>query len=205
MGALLLTTEVVVSITSRGQVYEEIYLAQADEGPILAVQERLEKSLVNLYKTSLELLASSNKLLSSGTARNILEAIVNPGKATASLAALGGQEDALLKDVQTCEVSRSSTADKRSNEMLEMLQSPMARVDAGVSQLLTHVDEQERIAMLEWISPIQFGMQHDNFRENRTPGTGEWLVEHEDFDRWKDKPSSVLFWERQVIPNVQGH
>lgn len=59
MGALLLTTETVVSITSRGQVYEDIYLTQAGDAPLSIPQQHLENTLVGLYKSSLDLLASS--------------------------------------------------------------------------------------------------------------------------------------------------
>ncbi|KAJ5105004.1 hypothetical protein NUU61_002351 [Penicillium alfredii] len=194
MGALLLTTEVVVSITSRGQVYEDIYLNQPDDVPLSSVQRHLEKSLIELYKTSLDLLARSNKLLSSNTWGRIFEAIVNPGKAADGVAGLGTQEDALLRDIHACEAKRSATADKRANEMLNALQAPMARVDAGVSHLLNRVNEGERIKLLEWISDIPFGQHHDRIREKRTSGTGEWLVEHEVFNSWKDKESSDLFW-----------
>jgi hypothetical protein len=78
--------------------------------------------------------------------------------------------------------------------MLEMLQAPMTRVDAGVSQLLNRVDEKERIEMLEWISVVPFGQHHDTISENRTPGTGDWLVEHESFNRWKEGDSTAFFW-----------
>ena len=126
-----------------------------------------------LYQTSLDLLARSGELLSSNTPRRFLEAIVNPGKATDSLVDLGGQEDALLKDLQACETNRSATADKRTNEMLGALQAPMSRVDAGVSHLLNRVDEEERIELLKWISDVPFGEHHDEIREKRTPGTGD--------------------------------
>ncbi|KAJ5172513.1 hypothetical protein N7492_005106 [Penicillium capsulatum] len=194
MGALLLTTQVVVSITTRCQVYEHTYLNQIAEDSLGAAQSQLEKRLIDLYKTSLDLLAKSGSLLSSGTPRRIVQAIVNPGKAKDSLDNLGKQEDDLLKDVQACEVGRSATADKRSNEMLELLQAPMTRVDEGVSKLLTHMDEKEHIELLERISAIPFGEHHDEVSEKRTPETGDWLVEHKNFDHWKENDSSLLFW-----------
>lgn len=69
----------------------------------------------------------------------------------------------------------------------------MARVDAGVSHLLNRVDENERGELLKWISKVPFGKHHDEIREKRTPGTGDWLIQREDFNSWKDRDSSVLF------------
>ncbi|KAJ5947861.1 hypothetical protein N7466_000876 [Penicillium verhagenii] len=135
MGALLATTEKIVRITSRGQVYEQIYLPQTCDVPLDSVQRGLESSLLQIYSQSLDLLAESLTLFSSGTAKRTLEAIVNPEKYTGT-----------------------------------------------------------RIGMLEWISPIPFGKHHADIKERRTPNTGEWLVQHEDFSTWEDKKSSALFW-----------
>ncbi|GFF21989.1 isoform 2 of ankyrin repeat domain-containing protein 50 [Aspergillus udagawae] len=194
MGALLATTERVVRITSRGQVYENVYLPQDPDAELSPVQTNLEAALITIYKTALDLLAESGKLLSANTARRTLEAIVNPGKAEGNLSSLGEQEDELLRDVQACESQRSSDSDKRANAMLDALQAPMARVDEGVHHLLKHMSESERIELLEWISPIPFGKHHDNVKEKRTPGTGEWLLQHKDFCSWDSTKSSALFW-----------
>ncbi|GIJ81561.1 hypothetical protein Asppvi_000060 [Aspergillus pseudoviridinutans] len=194
MGALLATTERVVRITSRGQVYENVYLPQDPNAELSPVQTNLEAALVTIYKTALDLLAESGTLLSGSTARRTLEAIVNPGKAKGNLSSLGEQEDELLRDVQACESQRSSDSDKRANAMLDALQAPMARVDEGVHHLLKHVSESERIELLEWISPIPYGKHHDNVKEKRTPGTGEWLLHHTDFRSWESTKSSALFW-----------
>ena len=194
MGALLVATQVVVSITSRCQVYEDLYLNHAGDAPLSSIQRQLEEGLVGLYRASLNLLALAGNLLDSGTAKRIIKAIVSPEKAKSGLAGLGEQEDKLLRDVHACEVDRSATADKRANEMLEMLQAPMTRVDAGVSKLLNHVNKKERIEMLEWISAVPFGQIHDTLSEDRTPGTGDWLINHESFNRWKEGDTSALFW-----------
>ncbi|KAJ5919724.1 hypothetical protein N7454_009559 [Penicillium verhagenii] len=194
MGALLATTEIIVRITSRGQVYEQIYLPQTREVPLDSVQRGLESSLLEIYSRSLDLLAESLTLFSSGTAKRTLEAIVSPGKYTGSLSGLGEQEDELLRDVQACETKRTVAADSRTIGMLETLNAPMARMDAGIGHLLQNMEENERIGMLQWISPIPFGKHHDDIKERRTPNTGEWLIQHEDFYTWEEKKSSALFW-----------
>ncbi|KAJ5352349.1 hypothetical protein N7452_001323 [Penicillium brevicompactum] len=194
MGALLAATERIVRITSRGQVYEQVYLPQARDTPLDGVQKGLESSLLQIYTTSLDLLVRSGDLLSAGTAKRTLEAIVNPGQVSDSVSDLGKQEDELLRDVQACESKRSAAADERTNAMLEALNAPMTRIDEGVSRLLQHMNESERISMLEFISPIPFGKHHDNIKEERVPGTGEWLMQNAEFRSWEDKSSSGLFW-----------
>ncbi|CAI7595617.1 unnamed protein product [Penicillium glandicola] len=194
MGALLATAERVVRITTRGQIYENVFLPQDPDAALEPALSQLASALVTIYKSSLDLLAEARNLLSANTAQRTIEAIVNPGKATGNLAALKEQEDELLQDVHACEIQRSADHDERANAMLKALQAPMARVDEGVSHLLKHTEESDRIKLLEWISAIPFGTHHETKRECRTPGTGEWLLENGGFHSWEKATSSVLFW-----------
>lgn len=164
MGALLATTEKIVRITSRGQVYEQVYLPQDPSASLDSIQQSLESALTQIYTSSLDLLAESGKLFSSGAARRTLEAIVHPGKMSGSLADLGAQEDELLRDTQACESRRSAEADDRMIKMLQAFNDPLNRMDEGISHLLEHMNQSDRIEMLEWISPVPFGKHHDNVK-----------------------------------------
>ncbi|KAJ5350029.1 hypothetical protein N7541_007756 [Penicillium brevicompactum] len=194
MCALLGTTEKVVRIISRGQVYEQVYLSQTPGTSLGDHQRNLESGLLKIYATALELLAESGKLFSQNTARRTLEAIINPGKSVGALAEIAEQEDDLLRDVQVCETKRSSDSDKRVIEMLETFNDPIFRIDKGVNKVLKYLDDSERIEILEWISSIRFGKHHDTIRGQRTPNTGDWLLQHDDFRSWEMKKTSSLFW-----------
>ncbi|CAG7925132.1 unnamed protein product [Penicillium olsonii] len=193
MGALLGTTESIVRIVSRGQVYEQVYLVNSTEdGGKLS--QGLEGALIGIYRTSLDLLADSGSLFSQNTARRTLEAILNPGNVSGGLSSLAAQEDELLRDVQACETRRSAAADDRMIGMLDCLNAPLVRVDENVQKLLDKTDEDERMALLQKISPLHFGKHHDNVRETRTPGTGEWLLQDGSFRQWEESTSSGIFW-----------
>ncbi|CAG7966071.1 unnamed protein product [Penicillium nalgiovense] len=191
MAALLATTEKVVRVISRGQVYESVYLRNkpATDSP----SKNLQSALTTIYTTSLDVLAESASLFSKNTATRTLEAILNPGKVSGSISAISEQEDDLLRDVSACEVRRSANADNSMIEMLNALDAPMKRVDENIQHLLQNMDEEQRIKMLEWISSIPFGKNHNNVKEKRTPGTGEWLLQTEDFATWEQSDSSI-FW-----------
>ncbi|KAL4941934.1 ankyrin repeat-containing domain protein [Aspergillus oleicola] len=94
----------------------------------------------------------------------------------------------------SCEVQRSFDADNTMIGMLKTFNDPILRIDEGVTHLLTHMEERDRTAMLEWISPVPYGKHHDSVREDRTPGTGEWLLQHDSFRNWEITKSSLLFW-----------
>ncbi|OGE49252.1 hypothetical protein PENARI_c022G06687 [Penicillium arizonense] len=193
MAALLATTEKIVRVISRGQVYESVYLKNATATPTDNLSKNLQSALTTIYTTSLDLLAESGSLFSKNTATRTLQALINPGKVSGDLSAISEQEDDLLRDVSACEVRRSANADDSMIGMLNALNAPMKRMDEGIQHLLQTVDEEERIKMLEWISPIPFGKNHNNVKEKRTPGTGGWLLEHEGFSKWEQSNSSI-FW-----------
>ncbi|PHH90729.1 hypothetical protein CDD83_2834 [Cordyceps sp. RAO-2017] len=48
--------------------------------------------------------------------------------------------------------------------------------------------------VLNEISPVQFGVQHQSRREARTPETCEWLLQHEVFREWEESSSSSILW-----------
>jgi ankyrin repeat protein len=194
MCALLATTESVVRITSRCRIYENLYLSQTINAQQSDVQANLDSALVDIYKAALDVLAESMGLFTGGATRRTYEVIVRPSKASDNLSALGDKEAEIINDVRVCEVMRSSESDQRVEKMLGALEAPMARVDEGVSKLLKQTNKSDRIALLEWISPILFGKHHDTVKDARTPSTGEWLLNHKDFRDWEDKRSSALFW-----------
>ncbi|KAJ6183789.1 hypothetical protein N7519_005090 [Penicillium mononematosum] len=191
MAAMLATTEKVVRVISRGQVYESVYLRNKPATDSLS--KNLQSALTTIYTTSLDVLAESASLFSKNTATRTLEAILSPGKVSGSISAISEQEDDLLRDVSACEVRRSANADDSMIEMLNALNAPMKRVDENIQHLLQNMDEEQRIKMLEWISSIPFGKNHNNVKEKRTPGTGEWLLQTEDFATWEQSDSSI-FW-----------
>ena len=59
------------------------------------------------------------------------------------------------------------------------------------SEILKHDRlSQERSEVLDWISMLNSKQKHHHVRLPRVEGTGEWLLETEDFERWRDKPNS---------------
>lgn len=208
MGALLGTTEAIVRVISRGQVYEQVYLVNDSDESGSKLSQSLEGALIGIYRTSLDLLADSGSLFSQNTARRTLEAILNPGSVSGGLSALAAQEDELLRDVQACESRRSAAADDRMIGMLDCLNAPLVRVDGNVLKLLDYTEEEDRLKLLQKISPVLFGKHHDNVKETRTPGTGKWLLQNQEFQRWEETNSSGIFWlqgSRKLLISSQFH
>ena len=65
------------------------------------------------------------------------------------------------------------------------------------SEILKHDRlSQERSEVLDWISKLNHEQKHHHVRLPRVEGSGEWLLEMEDFERWRDKSNthSRVLW-----------
>ena len=48
----------------------------------------------------------------------------------------------------------------------------------------TYVDESAQI--LEWLSPLELRLRHQDVRTRRMDGLGDWFVQKDDFINWRD-------------------
>lgn len=166
MGALLVSVDKMLRVLNRSQIFESEYSAQNTS--TLALQN-LQTALVDLNGAVLELLADSSELLRKNTARQILHAVIHPGKTAGLFATLDELEDKLCRDVQVCQSEQ-------------------------VSAILTRIEGKEGLETLEWISSVPYGAHHNSVAEARLPETCNWLLEHETYRTWEDSTSSAMLW-----------
>ena len=69
----------------------------------------------------------------------------------------------------------------------------IADTKTGVDALVTDQMNQYRQDFLSWLSPNDFGEEWRKVIEQRTPGTGQWLLDSAEFTRWEDEPGRILF------------
>ena len=58
----------------------------------------------------------------------------------------------------------------------------------NVCNYSTTADERPRI--LAWLSPLESRMRHQDIRENRVGGVGDWLLKTEEYRNWFDNSGS---------------
>lgn len=191
MCALLASTDWIIRIIKRGEIYELVYTTE--NTPQVAL-ENLESALVDLYSACLELLANLQELLSKNTAARTVHAILNPGETVDLFSKLKELETRLGSEVQACESGRSAAMDARLNDLLHGLDAPLTRIDANVCTLLEDINSKDQIAMLEWISSIPYGKHHNTVKHARGTDTCRWLLERSRFQEWEDSSSSVFMW-----------
>jgi hypothetical protein len=191
MGALLVSIEKVTYLTNRCTIYESLYRPGTTPEQVL---HNFYTALVELYAAILRLMALAHRLFAKNIVTRAVNALINPSEVSDLLAKCQDLETRVETEVQNCERMRSQEVDAKIQELLESLRMPILRTDERVSSLLEKVDEEERLKILDWISKVLYGMNHNTVKEQRTKDTCEWLLRHKRYIEWQDTSSSTILW-----------
>src|SRR5271155_4005075 len=65
--------------------------------------------------------------------------------------------------------------------------------EENVKRLIRHQDDQESQKILDWLTPIDYAPQHSDFISRRQEGTGQWLLNSDQFQTWLNTTKQTLF------------
>ena len=71
--------------------------------------------------------------------------------------------------------------------------------EKAIHSMKVQQDDQYRQKILDWLTPVNYGSQQSDFINRRQPGTGQWLIESTEFQRWLDTKNQTLF-----CPGIPG-
>ena len=60
-------------------------------------------------------------------------------------------------------------------------------------------NRKERRAIVDWLTPIDYAPQQNDFMSRRQKGTGRWLLDSDEFQRWRSQKQQTLF-----CPGIPG-
>jgi hypothetical protein len=69
----------------------------------------------------------------------------------------------------------------------------------NVAKLVRYQEDQGRQTILDWITPIDFASQQNDFVTRRQAGTGQWLLDSVDFQAWLKTKQQTIF-----CPGIPG-
>ncbi|RYP77344.1 hypothetical protein DL771_001139 [Monosporascus sp. 5C6A] len=102
---------------------------------------------------------------------------------------------------QTSKDNQDGLADLKDG--LASVQGSQARLQDGLDRLQNHQeareDANERKAILDWLTPIDFASQQSDFINRRQAGTGQWLLDSAEFQTWLRTDKQTLF-----CPGIPG-
>ena len=68
-----------------------------------------------------------------------------------------------------------------------------------VNGLHSQQRHQEHQAILDWLTPIDYGLQQTDYIRKRQQGTGQWLLDSSQFHAWRETDKQTLF-----CPGIPG-
>ncbi|OOO07983.1 Ankyrin repeat-containing domain-containing protein [Aspergillus oryzae] len=66
-------------------------------------------------------------------------------------------------------------------------------IDRGVKRLRQLGDDQEYQAVINWLTPVNYALQQNDFIARRQEGTGEWFLNSTEFKQWLSQSKQTLF------------
>ncbi|QYS94237.1 ANK_REP_REGION domain-containing protein [Trichoderma simmonsii] len=90
-------------------------------------------------------------------------------------------------------------AEKKIGEILSDVKEQIVDISQNITKIVRKQLDQELQAILDWITPINYASQQNDFIQSRQPGTGEWLVNSEEFQHWINQKKQTLF-----CPGIPG-
>ena len=68
-----------------------------------------------------------------------------------------------------------------------------------MNRLNKHQDDQDRRDIIDWLSSTNFPAQQSDFVKRRQEGTGQWLLDSDEYKKWLVEPGQTLF-----CPGIPG-
>ncbi|KAI5459666.1 hypothetical protein BGZ63DRAFT_455260 [Mariannaea sp. PMI_226] len=174
MEAIITSLEEISRLLQYGKDAERQYLSgdrrdSFDEN----LRDGIRNDLVALYVAILHSLHYCSSELKKSTARQMISAPFKLGM------------DQVFKPLQ----SRW----KMLAERITICQSErLLQQSSALNKLLIKMEEAERIKTLEGISNIRFAGHHSTVSQQRTPGTGQWILDTREFQQWKNMETSFI-------------
>ncbi|KAE8368005.1 hypothetical protein BDV27DRAFT_154483 [Aspergillus caelatus] len=66
-------------------------------------------------------------------------------------------------------------------------------IDRGVKRLRQLGDDREYQAVIDWLTPVNYALQQNDFIARRQEGTGEWFLNSTEFKQWLSQSKQSLF------------
>ncbi len=101
-----------------------------------------------------------------------------------------------IKDLRSRIISNTTILDAFNSSLtsktLQTMVDSVAKLDDRVGYLQANKDQHERLALLEWLTPLNFQAQQSALFSRRQEGTGQWFFKSPNFRTWLKRPRQTL-------------
>ncbi|KAJ6510468.1 hypothetical protein C8R45DRAFT_389870 [Mycena sanguinolenta] len=61
------------------------------------------------------------------------------------------------------------------------------------AEIWDQMEDKKRLAIIEWMSPLNFFLRQQDISKTRQEGTGEWLLDDPKFKDWESNSGQILW------------
>ena len=198
MECLLTGVESLTNTISRCRIYEILYLDgiqyKQTEDPIKPAFEHLSAALLSFYTMVLRFLAKAYRAFSKSGFHRAQHATFNPGTFEGLLEQLRLLDAEVAAAVGNCKEASNRNAHRNMEGLFRILKDLEERIDSAVQALLKNVGTERRTKILQWISAIPYEDDHNTAVKGHTSGTGEWLLQHDTYIKWRTSHACEVLW-----------
>ncbi|KAJ5523286.1 ankyrin [Penicillium frequentans] len=83
--------------------------------------------------------------------------------------------------------------EERISELLLDMNETMSRAEAGLATMSSKLNKRDDIEALEWLTKDNQGPYQSEYLKRRQPGTGQWLLQSPEYQRWRTAEKQTLF------------
>ncbi|KAH9889111.1 hypothetical protein F4778DRAFT_753995 [Xylariomycetidae sp. FL2044] len=194
-GQILVCVEAITIFFGRCQIYEQLYLS--DAGTPSDPETRLSDTIIEIYKNLISMLARIIQILKKNVASRALQATLSP-PIKDFLDTISNLEDRAEKEAANCERFHHRVLSRQQTSYQEALKSMVYERFERLQQTLDDcwkvLASDEQAATLQWISRIEYADDHAFAEDGILENSGQWLLRHETYIKWRDAPASEILW-----------
>lgn len=187
---LLSGLEKVSFLSLRGRIYEQLYNSNSNNLDA-GVLSSLETALISLYKEILAFLSLALKRLGKSRPRRAMGALFNPEEVTERLQRIDDCATETDREASNCDrwINRTER-----DKLYHLMDKKFVFADAKTEALYVNMSAENHLKALTWISPITYVSDHEFAKQGRVGGTGAWLLERSELQKWYQSIKSGIFW-----------
>ncbi|KAF5875452.1 putative ankyrin repeat protein [Botrytis fragariae] len=183
--------EPIANLITRYALIENLYLNMS--GTPDEVDEAVKSKIVSLYTAVILYQMAIYNFWKQGKITHGIQSLV-PNK-------LKEMSSTIQRKSAEVEAILHSSDRKVLLELLEdinlKVSKPIAQIGSQMQQVLDvamNIDKDRYSSVLNWVSPILHMDHHQEYKP--LGGTGEWILDHSDWKKWRQSQKSRLFWLR---------
>ncbi|KAI0859030.1 hypothetical protein F4860DRAFT_280944 [Xylaria cubensis] len=90
-------------------------------------------------------------------------------------------------------------AQKQLGDIFDSISNSLSSLDSNITYTRHYLDKKEDLEILNWLIPTDYGPQQTDYLRRRQTGTGQWLLNSEEYQNWIKEPNKTLF-----CPGIPG-